>query len=290
MDIRTIKETPEEVSNGLFLEKIFELQKRLMEGYIGKIEKNLPMYPISINSEQGQVVLKDFSARVIEETAEGYESTEEAIKIAESVGWNIDLLNSDQFEMIINHLQNSNEEQADAFAFFTELFIYASIGPSDIYAYINQRILKETDDSIENLDDLFKFGAFVLQNEGYVEPMLQLFNLVTKDMLENHGKDVRHVLSYIPGFRSTTRELHSTEDHILWKVCYHLNIGRNFLKNKTWKQTQELTDGLRYQEQIVKAFIYYCGYLKVMGFTPETFYVLFFKKHKVNCFRQASNY
>ena len=283
MDIRTIKEAPEEVNNGLFLEKIFELQKKLMEGYIGKIEKNLPRYPISINSEQGQVVLKDFSA-------EGYESTEEALKIAESVGWNMDLLTSEQFEMVINNLQNSNEEQADAFAFFTELFIYANIGPKDIYEYINQIILKETDDVLENLDDLFKFGAFILQNEGYIEPTLKLFNLVTEDMLNDRGKDVKHVLSYIPGFRSTSPELHSTEDHILWKVCYHLNIGRNFLKNKTWKQTQELTDGLRYQEQIVKAFIYYCGYLRVMGFTPETFYVLFFKKHKVNCFRQASNY
>lgn len=290
MDIRTIKETPEEVKDGLFLEKIFELQKRLMEGYIGKIEKNLPMYPISINSEQGQLVLKDFSARVIEETAEGYESTEEAIRIAESVGWNIDLLTHDQFEMVINHLQNSNEEQADAFAFFTELFIYANIGPEDIYEYINQRILKGTDHSVDNLNGLFGFGHFILQTEGYVEPKLQLFNLVTEQLLVDHNKDVEHVLSYIPGFRSITRELHSKEDNMLWKVCYHLNIGRNFLKNKTWKQTQELTDGLRYQEQIVRAFIAYCGYLSVMGFTPETFYVLFFKKHKVNCFRQASNY
>ena len=66
MDIRNIKENPPLVRNGKFLEAIYELQKDLMEGYIGKIEKNLPKYPISINSEKGQVVLKDFSSRVIE--------------------------------------------------------------------------------------------------------------------------------------------------------------------------------------------------------------------------------
>ena len=85
-------------------------------------------------------------------------------------------------------------------------------------------------------------------------------------------------------------ELHDNEDHMLWKVAYHLNISRNFLKNKTWKQTQELTDGVRYQAEVVKAFIAYCGYLMVMGFTDYTFYVLFFKKHMVNRFRQKSGY
>lgn len=289
MDIRNIKDNPPVVEDGKYLESIFELQKLLMDGYIGKIEKNLPPYPISINSEKGQVVLKDFSSRVIEETAEGYESTSAALYLLAQHGFNEDNLNHEQFDMLINHLQNSNEEQADAFAFFVELMIYANISPEDIYEYAS-KVLGYQKDSEITLNDLMMIGYNYHIKEGWGELPSNLFQVVSDANLEYYNKDVAHVNSYIPGFRNMNPELHDNEDHMLWKVAYHLNISRNFLKNKTWKQTQELTDGVRYQAEVVKAFIAYCGYLMVMGFTDYTFYVLFFKKHMVNRFRQKSGY
>lgn len=289
MDIRNIKDNPPVVEDGKYLESIFELQKLLMDGYIGKIEKNLPPYPISINSEKGQVVLKDFSSRVIEETAEGYESTSAALDLLAQHGFNEDNLNHEQFDMLINHLQNSNEEQADAFAFFVELMIYANISPEDIYEYAS-KVLGYQKDSDITLNDLMMIGYNYHIKEGWGELPSNLFQVVSDANLEYYNKDVAHVNSYIPGFRNMNPELHDNEDHMLWKVAYHLNISRNFLKNKTWKQTQELTDGVRYQAEVVKAFIAYCGYLMVMGFTDYTFYVLFFKKHMVNRFRQKSGY
>ena len=72
MDIRDIKEEPEIVENGKFLEKIYELQKVLLDHYIG-IE-GLPQYPVDVNTKSSQVLLKDFTGRVTEELAEGYES------------------------------------------------------------------------------------------------------------------------------------------------------------------------------------------------------------------------
>ena len=289
MDIRNIKDNPPVVEDGKYLESIFELQKLLMDGYIGKIEKNLPPYPISINSEKGQVVLKDFSSRVIEETAEGYESTSAALYLLAQHGFNEDNLNHEQFDMLINHLQNSNEEQADAFAFFVELMIYANISPEDIYEYAS-KVLGYQKDSEITLNDLMMIGYNYHIKEGWGELPSNLFQVVSDANLEYYNKDVAHVNSYIPGFRNMNPELHDNEDHMLWKVAYHLNISRNFLKNKTWKQTQELTDGIRYQEEVVKAFIAYCGYLMAMGFTDENFFVLFFKKHMVNKFRQKSGY
>lgn len=292
MDIRNIFQDPPLVEGGKYLEKIYELQKDLMAGYIGKIEKNLPNYPINIHTEKGQLVLKDFSSRVVEETAEGYESTTEAIKLAQSVGWNIDLLSDDKFDMLLNHLQNSNEEQADAFAFFVELMLYANIQPEDIYNYVLSKVIdsKKVGDGGVNLGILFGVGRYLHEKAGYLVNPASLWPLLSEEHLQAFDKNVEHVLSYIPGFRNNNEELHNQEDHMLWQVTYHLNIGRNFLKNKTWKQTQELTDTVRYQEQVVLAFINYCGYLSVMGFEPSTFYVLFYKKHCVNKFRQKSNY
>ena len=291
MDIRNIRENPPLVENGKYLEAIFELQKKLMEGYVGKIEKNLPNYPISLNSEEGQVVLKDFSSRVVEEIAEGYESTTSAIELLNQYGYNVDMMTDEHFDMLMNHLQNSNEEQADAFAFFVELMLYANMGPEDIYSYVIE-VMGYKAKSLEDLvlSDLMSIGYSYFDRNHWVDNQINLFKILEDYQLEAHGKDVENVNSYLPGFRNLNSDHYLNENHMLWNISYHLNISRNYLKNKTWKQTQELTDGLRYQSEVVQAFILYCGYLKVVGMTDETFFTLFFKKHKVNIFRQKSGY
>lgn len=69
-----------------------------------------------------------------------------------------------------------------------------------------------------------------------------------------------------------------------------LNIARNYLKNKPWKQSQEMTNEEKYQEEIVLAFIYMMGLFYKMGINQEDLYLLYFKKNQVNLFRQKSNY
>lgn len=88
MDIRNIREVPPVVENEAYLEAIYNLEAELLQGYCGKIEKDLPLPPIDINTFKGQQVLKDFSARVIEETAEGYESTSAVIDMYQDHGFN----------------------------------------------------------------------------------------------------------------------------------------------------------------------------------------------------------
>ena len=72
MDSRNIKEPTPQIEDGKHLEKIYDLQKELLDSYI-KIE-GLPSYPIDVNSKKSQIILKDFTGRVIEELGEGYES------------------------------------------------------------------------------------------------------------------------------------------------------------------------------------------------------------------------
>lgn len=69
-----------------------------------------------------------------------------------------------------------------------------------------------------------------------------------------------------------------------------LSVARNFLKNKPWKQTGEMTDEKAYQSEVVIGFIEYLGYLKFVGMDAQSAYVLRFKKHLVNVFRQNSQY
>lgn len=294
MDIRNIKIEAPKITDGRYLEAIYDLEMDLLKGYCGKIEKDLPLPPIDINSFKGQQILKDFSARVIEETAEGYESTSAVIEIFEKYGYNRDLLTKSEWQMVLNHLQNSNEEQADGLAFYMALLGYANLQISDVYDYINHLLDKKGfDDSIKvySIQGLFEIGKYLLINDLDLDLVnVKPYILLDRDDIEDLDLDVDKVLSYIPAFRKSSKEIHRIEDHLLWQVAYHLCISRNYLKNKPWKQTQELTDITRYSANVILGLVKYLGYLYYIGFTPESLYTLCFKKNQVNRFRQRSNY
>ena len=290
MDIRDIREQAPLVDDKQ-LEEIYSLQKNLMEGYIGKIEKDLPMYPIDVNSRKGQAVLKDMSARVIEEIGEGYESTTYALQLLSKYGFNKNIMTEEDHTMLLNHLQNSNEEQADAIAFFVELMLYCNILPEDVYRYVQNVLLKKYQTNKRfywNLESLMEVGLALLQ-ERFGDITSGLYRVIEDEDFETQ-EEADHVFSYIPGYNYISWDFHDNEAKLAWEVTYHLSVARNFLKNKPWKQTGVMTDEKALQEEIVIAFIEYLGYLKYCGFTAQSVYVLRFKKHKVNEFRQKSNY
>ena len=297
MDIRNIREVPPVVENEGYLEAIYNLEAELLKGYCGKIEKDLPLPPIDINTFKGQQILKDFSARVIEETAEGYESTSAVIDMYLKHGFNNQTFSDSEWQMVANNLQNSNEEQADAMAFYMALLMYANLEISDIYDYANTKLKPLLAgigiDKVGNMLDLMSLGSYIFdleRGEGGSDDIGSNYNLLSEANIEDMGLDVDHVNSYIPAFRLSDKEFHRYEDHMLWGVAYHINISRNFLKNKPWKQSQELTDITRYSEQLALGLIKYLGYLYTMGFIPKTLYTLCFKKNRVNHFRQNSGY
>lgn len=298
MDIRNIREVPPVVENEAYLEAIYNLEAELLQGYCGKIEKDLPLPPIDINTFKGQQVLKDFSARVIEETAEGYESTSAVIDMYQDHGFNNQTFSDSEWQMVANNLQNSNEEQADAMAFYMALLMYANLEIKDIYDYANTKlkdlVARIDIGKVENMLDLMLLGSYAFDLEESEDKefgdMGCLYDLLSEANIEDMGLDVDHVNSYIPAFRFSNKDFHRYEDHMLWRVAYHINISRNFLKNKPWKQSQELTDITRYSEQLALGLIRYLGYLYTMGFTPDTLYTLCFKKNRVNHFRQNSGY
>lgn len=296
MDIRNIREVPPVVKNEGYLEAIYNLEAELLKGYCGKIEKDLPLPPIDINTFKGQQILKDFSARVIEETAEGYESTSAVIDMYLKHGFNNQTFSDSEWQMVANNLQNSNEEQADAMAFYMALLMYANLEISDIYDYANTKLKPLlagiNRNKVENMLDLMLLGSYMFDFESEDEELEEdcRYDLLSDSNIEDMGLDVDHVNSYIPAFRLSNQEFHRYEDHMLWGVAYHINISRNFLKNKPWKQSQELTDITRYSEQLALGLIKYLGYLYTMGFNPKSLYTLCFKKNRVNHFRQNSGY
>lgn len=284
MDIRDIKQEPPVVENEKYLEKIYELQKGLLDHYI-KIE-GLPPYPIDVNTKKSQVILKDFTGRVIEELAEGYESHLEVVKIMDSVGENLNLLSQEKYDMMISHLQNLNEEQADAMHFMVELLIYANIQPEDIHSWLEKKA-KEYNvylpkDNTDIIHIAMYLGSVQSREDYCTDNPCHPYFLPFESSPE--------VLNYIPGGREYNREEVLNMRKSLWDITYTLNIARNCLKNKPWKQSGVMTNEILYQSLLVEAFVYMMGYYARLGMSSYDIYYLYFKKNCINKFRIQSLY
>lgn len=278
MDVRNIREEVPNIKETEVLPQMYTLGLEQLNGY-RQIE-SLPEYPLDINNPKGQVILKDFIGRVIEELTEGFESTNEVFDLCSKNGWNMEMLNEEEHQSILNSLANANEEQADALGFFFTLLAYSNILPEDILSY----------NKAKDLFEVMAIGVkeLVIKYSDYHN--LLKFDIIRKeDFYEDEGK-WEHINSYTPGFHQMNELSHEAEKLYLWEVIYELNKARNFLKCRPWKQTQVMTKEIDFQESLVKAFYLYMGFLAMNGFTPLGLFGLFFKKQRLNRWRQQTNY
>lgn len=295
MDCRNFVNEVCQCEPGMELEKIFQLHESLLEKYL-PIE-GLPHWPINVNKREAQIILKDMSARVIEELGEGYESTTYVLEMLDKKGFNFNRWEREDYRQLLNHLQNSNEEQADAIAFFANLLFYSNITVEDVKDYLIAKGLnKMVDNTIPkedmSTDFVMMVGLGILQNrfEDSTENQ-HTWDIFNSNLFDQFGiKDYDKVASYTPAFHKISWESHDIEAKMCWELSYHLSVARNYLKNKPWKQTGEMTDEQRYQEEVVIAFLELLGYFRYIGFTADSLLQLRYKKHLVCEFRIRSHY
>lgn len=285
MDSRNfINEPIPEISSGGELEEIFNLQKELLSKYIG-IE-GLPEYPIDVNSKKNQIILKDFTGRVIEELGEGYESMIETNSLGkkwsyfhplkgDDISWTEDY--DKAYSLVKSYIQNTNEEFADALHFIVELMIYTNIHPEDVYAFLKKGIAKHGinyDKPIQTLSDVMTLGGVLVSSTQ---------NTHTWEI--PIGEDI-----CIPTMNKSGGRFLQDASVMLWDITYSLSISRNCLKNKPWKQDCLVSDENLYQNLICESFVKLMGFYKNMGYTADSLFKVYFLKNRVNKFRQSSGY
>ena len=298
MDCRNFINEVCQCEPGMELEKMFQLHEGLLEKYL-PIE-GLPHWPINVNKREAQIILKDMSARVIEELGEGYESTTYVLQMLDKFGYNFNRWEREDYRQLLNHLQNSNEEQADAIAFFMNLIFYSNITVEDIKDYIIAKGLNKLVDATipkdtMSTDFMMIVGLCILHDRFGLDNMLEVethsWNVFNQRLFDQFNiKDYNKVASYTPAFHNLSWEYHDIEAKMCWELSYHLSVARNYLKNKPWKQTGEMTDEQRYQEEVVIAFLELLGYFRFIGFTADSLLQLRYKKHLVCLFRIKSKY
>lgn len=294
MDSRDFHQEPKNITDGKYLEEIYDLQKKLIDGYV-KIE-GLPPYPLDVNTKKSQALIKDFVGRVIEELAEGYESLLQVQELTEANhSWAI-RMDKAKFTECLNHLQNAGEEMADAMHFMTELLIYCNIQPDDINSYISQKypnskVIRLAPDNVIALSMIIGSADIRGNLEGLLPEEKNLVDLlqVYTELDRDEGMPVMDTRLLTCGYKYNS-QMYLMFKNMMWDVTYHLNIARNFLKNKPWKQSQMMTNELGFQEEIVKGFISMMGLFFIMGITDSDLYFMYFRKNLTNRFRQKSNY
>lgn len=291
MDSRDTRTPVPVIEDGRYLEKIYELQKNLIDHYV-KIE-GLPQYPIDVNTKKSQVIIKDFVGRVIEELAEGYESMLliDQLSMKNLLWWN--KYSDMDLNQCLNHLQNVSEEMADAMHFMVELLIYVNIQPEDIMDYLKKELGDkfESNTTVRSFNDVIdiamKHGRSLLIADGMIDSAVRGINLL---LVDENFRESKNDLELYQAAHHFNHTFYLQFKYALWDVAYHLNIARNFLKNKPWKQSQMMTDEIRFQSEIVKAFIKMMGAFSLIDIDSKNLFHIYFKKNQANAFRIRSNY
>lgn len=269
MDIRDIKEKVN-YPGVIAFEKIFQLQKDLLHMYIG-IEDGLPQYPIELNTKPSQVLIKDFTGRIVEELGEGFESYLTMMNMFHQ--------GVEENEMI-PYLQNFNEEISDALHFWLELMVYSNYEISSIIEWAEYYADKTFVRGRDILDIWFRIGG------TFVEQEVSNKKIPCRWVIKDHMLDDE----FLRGGRQLGQNRMDIMKQYLWDITYNLQIVRNTLKNKPWKQTEMMTDVIQYEEYMKRTTLSLFKFLYFTGFTKESLYLIYYKKNKVNQFRIKSKY
>jgi hypothetical protein len=279
-----------EIKDGRYLEKIYELQKELIDHYV-EIE-GLPMYPIEVDSKQNQALLKDFGRRFVEELAEGYQELEDLMIIVKCNQYYFQGATYKQADEIADKVIRLNEELADSMHFLIELLIYANIQPSDIDRYISKKLQIEFSPlDIEGVD-------IITYAMAYCSKLTDKVEAISFESKHDHKIDLHRFILQTTSLPSdlmlagTTLAPDCLETSCawLWTITYGMNLSLNCLKNKPWKQTTEQTNVELFQEGLVRTFITYMGYLSYLGLGSKEVFFNYYQKNRDNYERIMTGY
>jgi hypothetical protein len=79
-------------------------------------------------------------------------------------------------------------------------------------------------------------------------------------------------------------------EELVYKVIQHIGNAMNCLKNKPWKTTHMLTNEELFHTEILEAHQMFINLLDYLDWKSDKLMNLYFRKARVNQFRQESNY
>jgi len=257
--------------DGKGFEKIFELQKQLMNFLVSKNKLN--PYPVEINQREGQKVLRDYLGYALEELSEAYTEYENLV-IA---------YNENKPTEIPYILAKLNEELSDSLHFFLELTVFIGIEPEDFYHFY-KTLAEEHDITASFIEgDLLESIINISQYE----------NVKQKKMLPRHTYlrwDQQPYNHLISAGRNISMEWGLVYSQELWYITHNFFKTFNLLKSKPWREAGKETDEYQFKEAFMGCMKELLCFYALIGFTPTGLFEAYVAKNKINIQRIKDKY
>lgn len=163
---------------------------------------------------------------------------------------------------VYKNIVNSNEELMDALHFLLELAIYCDVTSKDI-------------------ED--KFGG-TFEDSWCKEFYYRIGRTTVKGKIEDG------LLGFKLGLTLSSEINKISIERSLWATAYKVQLIRNCLKNKPWKQTQMVTDILSLKTHVIDSMISLFSLFSVCNLPIDSILQFYFMKNEVNLFRINSKY
>lgn len=157
--------------------------------------------------------------------------------------------------------------------------------------YINGELGKNDYNRENSLEELADALHFMLEVVIYVGVEDELISEM-ENPYSPHVMGMRGGLTIDDKYsgRITGPELIDFIKESLWEQTFSLQMARNTLKNKPWKQTGIMTDIVVTKGYVIKAFFQLIGVFMMFGLDYMDIYEYYYRKNRVNKFRQESKY
>lgn len=110
-----------------------------------------------------------------------------------------------------------------------------------------------------------------------------------KVLVEHPRDDLEALFEYTNVYAETNDEQASVEETIV-KLLTHMGMTCHLLKNKPWKQSHVLTDYNEFYDRLAQTFLRFIWVCIAVGMWDGDLYDLYYRKSKVNQFRQETQY
>jgi hypothetical protein len=190
-------------------------------------------------------------------------------------------------EEIQNPMQHVFEKQRSLYEKYKEIEGLPNSLPLSIDDCDHQIILK--DFAWRGMEEIAEAMEAFEKNEiiHFKEEMIDALHFFTElNILAGKGWTDFEYKSYKKSEKLDTMGLHYRAGVVLKKY----GLVMNCLKNKKWKQSQVLTDQLKFYKLLKDAYETFMRTLQVFGMTYTDIYNMYCRKNEVNQFRIQSKY
>lgn len=242
--------------------ELWKKQTELMQEYHNS--GKLPSWPMALNDRLNQKFLRELMGFLEEEV---FEAASLYPAIVEAVSKN-------QPEELPKLLLDFNEEIADTHHFWIELFIYNGYTVRDIsnfYLELDKVRFFGFKADEDPLEMAFKYSSHHIQTELTPNRML-IHSMDKTDPLRIAGSEVGPNLLEL--FEKS-----------IYQCVKHLNLSRNYLKNKYWTNSDREVDVAGYNMSVMEAWLQWNLAITLTGATYSSVTQCYLLKNKINHIR-----